>query len=140
MLVIRRPQLQEFEAAELQRFMVDVADVLRRHFVPQCSGLGATGLDGFVARGLAVASDHGLTTRQQMLYYLGLMLAAGVDFVERPEPPWATALLAQQRCSPMSRLAEIERALTGIAGFPARPPVGATPAPVVLRTTRPERP
>lgn len=106
MLVVRESQLHAFSATSLREVAPSLADALREQFPRPCERVHC-GIDTFVERGMRAAVEYGMTTQQQVYFYLGLMLLMGVDFDGSLEPRWVTDLLSRSTCSPMANLEEV---------------------------------
>jgi hypothetical protein len=122
MLVIRRAQMEVFEAAARELFVRRMVAHAWKHFEAQCRSLGDERVAEAVSLGLERARRYGFQSRQAIGNYLNLMFTFGRDFDTDPACRWAYGWLnaegpPEQRMAALYALA-IERERDGY-GFDA---------------------
>lgn len=106
MLVIRRDQMQVFQAAALRSFEDEMVAHLAEFSPPLFKAVKEPQLRKAIRLGIARASDYGITFRGPVRLYLELMLLFGSHFDTDPQYPWASEVLADQDSEPQMDRAE----------------------------------
>jgi hypothetical protein len=103
MLVIRQPQREILASPHEARLRERLQHHLSDHFPDECSALGV-GLEQVVGDGLAKARDYGLRTERDLVKFLNLVVALGLEF---DREPWAARVLSRDDRGPTLRINQL---------------------------------
>ncbi len=96
MLIIRKEQMDVFEAEAVRSFEARVAEHLKKKFPKHCEAMGDEALTKVVESGRERAATYGLQGERSVRLYLELMLMLGSGFDQDPQLPWAAAALGNR--------------------------------------------
>ena len=93
MLIIRRQQIEIFEAANFAQFEQEMLEHLRRELPAHYSGLGEAATREAIRYGIQKARTYGIRTHYGVKAYLKLLFVFGRDFDADPTLEWAGRVL-----------------------------------------------
>lgn len=105
MFLIRPHHLRPLTQTSLESFYRRGEDHLARHFPVHYAVLGPEGTRELLAQSVKRAAGYGLNTEAQVLTFVNLQMALGVDFDSAPSTSWAgSALRDTSLPDPQARL------------------------------------
>jgi hypothetical protein len=93
MLVIRKEQMEVFEAYTLRNFETEMVKHIQKFAPQQSEIIGEPGVRKVVKLGMERAGQYYFTNRGPICSYLELMVMFGSDFDTDPQYPWLAEIL-----------------------------------------------
>jgi len=107
--VIRRGQIERFEAVLARQFVLDAMVRARERF-PHLEGTPADELETLITDGIARAQGYGIAGRIDLLRYLDYVARHGLAFEQRPEFERALAILERTDLTGSAKMDQIDTA------------------------------
>ena len=117
MLVIREQQIHVLRAARRRDFEERTTRYVQRQFPTRCTTLGDTATQDQVHTAVGRALDYGLSAEADVLRYVNLTFALGLDFDRSGQYPWVEPILADRRYTPEVRIALLAQLALQRAGL-----------------------
>jgi hypothetical protein len=109
MLVIRKAQMDTFDAYSRDAFKQRMLQHVTVDFPARTGELGARGVQRVVESSIAKGVDYGIAGEDDLQGFIDLSVELGPDFEEEPEMDWAKQILERPSLSGQAKLALIHQ-------------------------------